>query len=110
MLAVLVGAWLVVTLAIVFLGVTPTDPPCLVHGTIGSPPMDPQAIEAYCARFQATTRAEWEASLTVLQRLTQPPLVVALWVGLPLLAVSVFAWLLRPATGSRRTDALSNEA
>ena len=46
-MALLVAGWLMVaTVTVLFLGVTPSDPPCILSGAIGSEPMDPPTDQA----------------------------------------------------------------
>jgi hypothetical protein len=104
---VLVGWLSIATVTVFFLGLTPAEPPCTLTGGPGSQPMDPRATEASCALFRAETGAEWAASLTLLQRLTQEPQVWIIWYVIPILvfgaAILLFDRLAAPRP--RPTDA-----
>jgi len=104
--AILLAGWLsVATITVLFLGITAGEPPCLLTGTIGSEPMDPQAREVFCTQLRGATRAEWAASLTRLQRLTQEPQVWILWYVIPVLVIGAGVLLFDRLAAPRPTDA-----
>ena len=104
--ALVLCSWLsVATITVLFLGITAGEPPCLPTGTIGSEPMDPQAREVFCTQLRGATRAEWLASLTLLQRLTQEPQVWILWYVIPVLVIGAGVLLFDRLAAPRPTDA-----